>query len=42
MASVEDLKDGRVPHCLHWSDEDVAKFVGDLGYPYYSVSNEIV
>lgn len=44
MSNVEDMKDARVPQCLHWTYEDVAKFVEDLGYPDYAdcfLSNKI-
>ena len=39
MPDIDDIKDNRVPECLHWTCEDVAKFVEDLGFPFYAVSN---
>ncbi len=41
-AKVQDLKDGRVPTCLYWSYDDVANWVGDLGFPQYKVKFDIL
>ncbi|XP_064625793.1 sterile alpha motif domain-containing protein 15-like [Lineus longissimus] len=34
-AKIKDIRDERVPECLHWSCEDVANWVEELGFPYY-------
>lgn len=31
----EDLRDGRVPSCIFWTCEEVAKWIEDLGFPDY-------
>ena len=36
-ATIEDLKDERVPSCLTWSYEEVADWIEELGFPYYRV-----
>ncbi|CAH1774870.1 unnamed protein product [Owenia fusiformis] len=35
MANHDDLKDERVPLCLHWSVEKVADWIEEIGFPYY-------
>ena len=37
MSNNEDLKDGRIPACLHWSVDDVAAWIEEIGFPYYKV-----
>lgn len=36
--SKEDMKDERVPPCLHWSVDQVAEWIEEIGYPYYKVN----
>ena len=36
-AKVSDLKDARVPPALYWTEDDVAKWVEELGFPQYKV-----
>jgi hypothetical protein len=37
-AKIKDIRDERVPECLHWNSKDVANWVEELGFPYYRVS----
>lgn len=32
------MKDERVPPCLHWSVDQVAEWIEEIGYPYYKVN----
>ena len=36
-AKIEDLKDERVPNCLYWSEEQVAEWIEEIGFPDYKV-----
>lgn len=31
----EDLRDDRIPQCLQWTDQQVADWVEELGFPFY-------
>ncbi|XP_074643253.1 sterile alpha motif domain-containing protein 15-like [Tubulanus polymorphus] len=34
-STIDDLKDDRVPSCLYWSENDVADWIEQLGFPCY-------
>lgn len=34
-AKIADFKDGTVPTCMYWTGDEVAEWIGQLGFPMY-------